>query len=186
MLQLFQIFFSAIGLFIMIFFFAQQPLTVCSFCYYTLFSDSESLLLFHSAFAVSPFKQNKNTTKKKTLLFSPYLNSQLRNLKNGNFILFFFYYFNLYLFNLQSIHPSITHLGGILILKESEKTQNPSTQAFARHCDPAEKVLEVGHGETLSTNVSTLEARLGKPIRSACLCEKTPLCLSSGGGCGGE
>lgn len=94
---------------------------------------------------------------------------------------FFFYYFNLYLFNLQSIHPSITHLGGILILKESEKTQNPSTQAFAKHCDPAEKVLEVGHGETLSTNVSTLEARLGKPIRSACLCEKTPLCLSSGG-----
>lgn len=75
------------------FFFAQQPLTVCSFCYYTLFSDSESLLLFHSVFAVSPFKQNKNTTKKKTLLFSPYLNSQLRNLKNGNFILFFFLLF---------------------------------------------------------------------------------------------
>lgn len=52
---------------------------------------------------------------------------------------------------------------------------------LTKHCDLAVKVLEVGYRETLSTNVSTLKVRLRKPIRSACLCEKTPLCLSSGG-----
>lgn len=89
MLQLFQIFCLLLDFLSWFFFYVQQLLTVCNFCYYTLFSDSESLLLFHSVFAVSPFKQNKTTTKKNNLLFSPYLNSQLRNLKNGNLIMFF-------------------------------------------------------------------------------------------------